>query len=143
VGLSPDSGAAIAIIDSLKLIAPPSEGEFDPSRAPTFSVDRIMPFVSDSGLVLADVNARDSIIRLAPELVRAQLVSRRGRAFDQLVHVGWISSIGSQPYSQRRFARSPGSLVVTMGTDWFALTFVEEKGRVRLREVSNKVYEVP
>jgi hypothetical protein len=91
--LSPDSGATVAIIDSLKLIAPPSQGEFDASQAPQFSVDRIMSFVSDSGLVLADVNRRDSIIQLGAEKVREQLARRSGRAFDQLVHVAWISSI--------------------------------------------------
>lgn len=139
--VSSDSATALAILDSLTLIAPPGNDAFDASRAPHFSADLIASFVSDSGLTLNDINRdADSTIHLSPAAVREQLTSRHGRAFEQLVHLAYIAGQPYPQYSQLTLNRSPGALVVCV-SDWYVLTFINENGRVKLRRVDYRQLE--
>ena len=136
----PDSTEASAILKRLKTIAPTGGEGFDTAYAPRIDTSAVLAFVSDSGLVMSDVNDDSGSVRLSRHDIAAQLAARRGRAFTTLVHLAHISSQPYPQYSRLSFARKPGELAVAVST-WYNLGFVREHGHMRLRRVDYTEFE--
>jgi hypothetical protein len=138
---SGDSVAAVAILESFRAIAPTGGVGFDTAFAPQIRAASILAILSDSGLIIHDVNEEpDTTVHLTLREVEAQLTGRQGRAFESLVHLAHISSQPYSQYSELAFARMPGGLAVKVG-GWYELTFVREGRRLRLRRVSYEKLE--
>jgi hypothetical protein len=130
-----DTADAVAVLATLRTIAPTGGEGFDAASAPTFDPAAVLAVVSDSGLTLDDVNREESpIVRLSRREVEAQLTRRRGPAFTSLVHLGYIYSQPYPRYSKLTFAHTPAELTVAVA-DWYRLGFVHEGGRLRLRRL--------
>lgn len=137
----PDSADADAILRFLTRFAPPQRGGFDDSLIPPLPVDSVLALVSDSGVVINDVNeGADSTVVVSRAELRSQLAARRGRAFTQLGHLAYIASQPYPQYSGLLFTRAGSSLSIEVGS-WYVLTFVGEQGRTRLRRVSYEQFE--
>lgn len=130
-----DSATAVAILDSLKAIAPTGGVGFDTSFIPPIRPGDVLAMLSDSGLTLHDVNEADTTVHLTRRQVELQLARRRGRAFTSLAHLAHIYSQPYPQYSALEFARGPEGLEVVIG-GWYRLTFARERGGLRLRRVS-------
>ena len=136
----PDSTEASAILKRLKTLAPTGGSGFDTAYAPRIDPGAVLAFVSDSGLVMSDVNDDSGSVRLSRPEIASQLTARRGRAFVTLVHLAHIYSQPYPQYSQLAFSRRPGELEVAVAS-WYLLGFTREHGHMRLRRVDYTEFE--
>jgi hypothetical protein len=135
--MAADSAAIVAILNSLKALAPTGGSGFDIAFAPPIKVADVLAVIPDSGLTLHDVNQpdADTTIHLNRAEIEAQLTRRAGRAFRSLVHFAHIYSEPYPQYSALTFARVQDGMEVKVGS-WYEVTFVRERRLWRLGRVS-------
>lgn len=130
-----DSSIARAILDSLSVIAPRGSLEFDTSNVPK-DVDpsTVVALVSDSGLVLTDVNQADTTIRVSKGSIAEALTKRSGRVFIALAHFAHIYTQPYPQYSRLDFTSTPTGMTVSVG-DTYRVGFLRELRGLRLASI--------
>jgi hypothetical protein len=112
-----DSSLARAILDRLSIIAPKTTDEFDTSLVPRdIDPSTVVTLVSDAGLVLTDINERDTTIRVSRDSIAGAITKRRGRVFVSLAHFAYIYSQPYPQYSRLEFTPTPTGIDVSVGS---------------------------
>jgi len=130
-----DSSVARAILDSLSIIAPKTTEGFDTSLVPRdIDPSRVVALVSDSGLVLTDINERDTTIRVSRASIAEAIAKRRGRVFVSLAHFAHIYSQPYQQYSRLEFTPTPTGIDVSVGSA-YQVGFRRESNGLRIARI--------
>jgi hypothetical protein len=130
-----DSSVARVILDSLSIIAPKTTEEFDTSLVPRdIDPSTVVTLVSDSGLVLTDINERDTTIRVSRASIAEAITKRRGRVFVSLAHFAHIYSQPYQQYSRLEFTPTPTGIDVSVGSAYL-VGFLRESNGLRIARI--------
>lgn len=130
-----DSSLVRAILDSLSIIAPKTTDEFDTSLVPRdIDPSAVVTLVSDSGLVLTDINERDTTIRVSRASIAEAITKRRGRVFVSLAHFAYIYSQPYPQYSGLEFKPTPTGIDVSVGSQYF-VGFLRESNGLRIARI--------
>jgi hypothetical protein len=130
-----DSSIARSILDSLKIIAMKSTDEFDTSFVPKVEPTAILTLVSDSGLVLHDVNERDTTIKVTKAAIAEAIEKRRGRVFVALAHFATIYSKPYPQYSRLSFTQTSTGIDVDVGSTYH-VRFLRQGDGLRIGRIS-------
>jgi hypothetical protein len=129
----PEWARAVGFLDRLVAGAPESNTASAPVRFPPAA--EILSSVSDSGITYVDVNGivsggppADTIQRLSPAELRAQIETRKGPFFRHLQNMTYRAS---QVDRARSFCPIPGGVTVLLGRGYEA-SFRNEAGALRL-----------
>jgi len=125
---------AVALLEFIKHPSPP-KGAFKPLEAPRWDVARLMSFIAEIRLILTDVNEPDRKERaFSHRDVQVSLTRRSGTPFKTFAHLARIYSNPYPQYSALSFTPAGEGVIVNVA-DWYRLTFVREKGALRLSRV--------
>jgi hypothetical protein len=131
-----DSSVARSLLDSLKIIAPTGGSGFDTSFVPNVTARSVLSLVSDSGLVLDDVNEPDTTIRATPAAIARAIEKREGRVFVSLAHLAHLYSLPYPQYSSLRFTPTSSGIDVDVGTSSYHVRFVRQGDGLRISRIS-------
>jgi hypothetical protein len=130
---------AFKFLEFIKYTKEP-KGEFKPEAAPRWSRTIIDSIISDNGINFSDVN-EDSSTLLSKNVILASLAQRKGMAFKTFSHISHIYSIPYKQYSELSFAKDTQARFIVNIANWYTLTFIREKGRLKLCEINYRQLE--
>lgn len=133
--IPPEYKTTAEFLDYLKP-AKEAVGGFNANVAPRWDIDRLLSYISGSGLTISDLNRNNGRPRaVTPKEIRSAVASRKGPTFSTLAHLGHIYAQPYKQYSELRFQPLADGRVALHMADWYQITFARQTEALKVTRI--------